>query len=131
VSFPFFVASLLSAPGNELPLYFRVFHARVPSVYFIGLCQPLGPIMPIAEAQAKLVAAHLTGDYGLPPASEMEAVTSRERERVRRRFGNSARHTMQLDFDDYLAELAEETRVGTERARRARSLRAHGGPGRA
>lgn len=129
VSFPFFDPSFLSAPNNELALYYRVFHARVPSVYFIGLCQPLGPVMPIAEAQAKLVAAHLAGDYRLPELTAMEQHTARERERVRRRFGDSPRHTMQVDFDEYLAALAKEAALGRRRAQRSRSSGANGGPG--
>lgn len=117
ISFPFFDPAFLSAPDNELPLYLRVFHPRVPGVYFVGLCQPLGPLMPIAEAQAKLVAAELAGEYRLPPSDEMEAAARRERARVRRRFGDSQRHTMQLDFDQYLRDLARETEAGRKRAR--------------
>ncbi|HWA74119.1 MAG TPA: NAD(P)-binding domain-containing protein [Polyangiaceae bacterium] len=120
VSFPFFEPSFLSAPNNEFPLYFRIFHPRAPGVYFIGLCQPLGPIMPIAEAQAKLVAAHVAGDYALPGATLMENLTRRERERLRARFGDSPRHTMQLDFDEYLAALAGEAASGQKRAALAR-----------
>jgi hypothetical protein len=132
VSFPFFEPDFLSAPNNELPLYFRIFHARAPRVYFIGLCQPLGPIMPIAEAQAKLVAAHLAGEYALPSATLMETLTERERERLRARFGNSPRHTMQLDFDEYLAALAEEAASGRKRAARAqRGSATNIGPSRA
>jgi hypothetical protein len=130
VSFPFFEPSFLAAPENELPLYFRVFHPRAPSVYFIGLCQPLGPIMPIAEAQAKLVAAHLSNEYRLPTAGEMESVTRSEREQMRRRFGASPRHTMQLDFDEYLAALGKEVSEGRKRARRQPSSTTNGSPSR-
>lgn len=106
VSFPFFDPEFVSAPENELGLYLHVFHPDAPGVYFIGLCQPLGPIMPLAEAQAKLVAKHLTGEYELPLRGTMLIEVGAERERVRRRFGASPRHTMQVDFDDYLAQLA-------------------------
>jgi hypothetical protein len=98
-------------------------------VYFIGLCQPLGPIMPIAEAQAKLVAAHLAGEYHLPELAEMENRTERERERVRSRFGSSPRHTMQLDFDEYLSALAKEAAAGRRRAKLREGSAANGGPG--
>lgn len=108
VSFPFFERDFVAALDNELSLFLRVFHPHAPHLYFIGLCQPLGPIMPIAEAQAKLVAAHLRGDYSLPSVTAMQAASKRERERVRRRFGGSPRHTMQVDFDAYLDELARE-----------------------
>jgi dimethylaniline monooxygenase (N-oxide forming) len=119
VSFPFFEETFVAAPDNELPLYFRVFHPQTPGLYFIGLCQPLGPIMPIAEAQAKLVAEHLAGDYALPDSATMQQVAARERERVLLRYGNSPRHTMQVDFDEYLSELVRERQAG--RRRRSKS----------
>jgi dimethylaniline monooxygenase (N-oxide forming) len=108
ISFPFFADAFLAAPNNELPLYLRIFHSQHQGLYFIGFCQPLGPIMPIAEAQAKLVAAHLAGEYCLPRSSIMERACADERARMRRRFGDSPRHTMQVDFDDYLALLERE-----------------------
>jgi dimethylaniline monooxygenase (N-oxide forming) len=43
----------------------------------------------------------------------------RERERMFKRYVKSKRHTMQVDFDDYLLELRRELRRGAERARRA------------
>lgn len=123
VTFPFFDPEFISAPDNELPLYLRVFHPARPGVYFIGLAQPLGPIMPIAEAQAKLVAAHLSGRYALPSVPEMQRAAWRERMAVRERFGASARHTMQIDFDEYLRALADERAVGERRPRRSRPAR--------
>jgi len=118
VSFPFFDETFLSAPSNELPLYFRVFPPSIRGLYFIGLAQPLGPIFPIAEAQAKLVAAELSGAYALPSEQELARLTAQQRERVRRRFGASPRHTMQLDFDEYLLELERERRRGERRAQK-------------
>ena len=39
-----------------------------PGLYFIGLLQPLGAIMPIAEAQSEWIADVLEGKVGLPDA---------------------------------------------------------------
>jgi hypothetical protein len=47
----------------------------------------------------------------------MRADISRERARMFKRYVASKRHTMQVDFDDYLADLAKERRRGAERAR--------------
>ena len=119
VSFPFFDSALISAPGNDLPLFKRVFHPEIATVFFIGLAQPLGAVMPVAEKQSKWVAAHLVGGY-LPPARpEMRKDIARERARLRRRFVASPRHTMEVDFDDYLHEVDVEWARGEERARRA------------
>ncbi len=123
VSFPFFDEGLISAPDNDLPLFRRVFHPAIASVFFIGLLQPLGAIMPLAEAQSEWVADYLSGAYALPPAHELRADVERERRRMFKRYVASKRHTMQVDFDDYLVALAKERRRGAERARsmRARS----------
>jgi hypothetical protein len=121
VTFPFFDEGFLSAPDNDLPLYRRVFHPGVRSVFFIGLLQPLGAIMPLAEAQGGWVAEYLRGDYALPPTPELRHDMQRERERMFKRYVASKRHTMQVDYDDYLLDLDRELRRGRVRAGRAGS----------
>jgi dimethylaniline monooxygenase (N-oxide forming) len=120
VTFPFFDPEFVSARDNELPLFHRVFHPAYPQLTFIGLLQPLGAIMPLAEAQAKWVAKHLLGKYVLPPRAEMEAHIAQELRAMRARYVRSKRHTMQVDFDDYLRDLAREIRRGEKRAREER-----------
>ncbi len=120
VTFPFFDACLVSAPDNELPLFLRCFHLEHRGLMFAGLAQPLGAIMPLVEAQGRLFARYLSGDYELPDPSEMRRRTEREREQVRRRFVATHRHTMQVDFDRYLDDLARETRAGYQRSGRKR-----------
>ena len=116
VSFPFFDPDFVSASDNELPLFLRVFHPAHPQLMFIGLLQPLGAIMPLAEAQGKWVAKYLQGRYVLPPRTEMEAHIERDLRAMRARYVRSKRHTMQVDFDDYLRDLAREIRRGEKRA---------------
>ena len=60
--------SLISAPDNEIPLYRRVVSPDHPGLYFIGLLQPLGAIMPLAEAQSEWIADVLEGKVELPSA---------------------------------------------------------------
>ena len=121
VTFPFFDPGFISAPDNELALYRRVFKPGVDNLFFIALLQPLGPTMPLAEAQGRWIAAYLRGEYHLPPVGEMEADMRSERERMRRRYVASKRHTMEVDFDDYLFALRRERRAGAQRARAAGS----------
>jgi dimethylaniline monooxygenase (N-oxide forming) len=116
VTFPFFDEDFISAPENDLPLFRRVFHPDVEGVYFIALLQPLGATMPLAEAQAAWVCDHLSGRYALPPRAEMLEDIERERRTMFRRYVPSKRHTMQVDFDDYLYELRRERRRGERRA---------------
>jgi cation diffusion facilitator CzcD-associated flavoprotein CzcO len=116
VTFPFFDEDFISAPDNDLPLFRRVFKPGIDNVFFIGLLQPLGAIMPLAEAQGRWIAAYLRGEYHLPSLDRMEADIRRERDRMFKRYVASKRHTMEVDFDDYLYELEKELAAGARRA---------------
>jgi dimethylaniline monooxygenase (N-oxide forming) len=117
ISFPFFDEDLIAAPDNRIELYQRVFHPDIPDVFFIGLLQPLGAIMPLAEAQAAWVGDYLVGDYALPAHAAMHADIDAEQAAMRARYVASKRHTIQVDYDDYLHALAKERRAGGARAR--------------
>jgi dimethylaniline monooxygenase (N-oxide forming) len=121
MTFPFFDEHFLSAPDNSLPLYQRVFPPAIPNLAFIGLVQPLGAVMPIAERQSVLVAEQIAGRYTLPARSAMLADIERERQAIAERYVSSVRHTVQVDFDEYMAELDRELRRGAARARSRRS----------
>jgi cation diffusion facilitator CzcD-associated flavoprotein CzcO len=118
IAFPFFDEDFISAPDNHIELFRRVFHPDVPNVFFIGLLQPLGAIMPIAEAQGAWVGDYLTGDYRLPDPARVRADIAADQAAMRKRYVASKRHTIQVDFDDYLYALAKERAAGAERARR-------------
>jgi dimethylaniline monooxygenase (N-oxide forming) len=120
VTFPFFDPGYVSAPNNELALFLRCFHLEHRGLMFAGMAQPLGAIMPLVEAQGRLFAAYLSGDYELPEPSEMRRRTHAEREHVRRRFVATRRHTMQVDFDRYLADVYREIRAGKNRTGKRR-----------
>lgn len=55
VGFPFLDKSVLEVEDNRVPLYKHVFppHLEKPTLAVIGLIQPLGPIMPTSELQAR------------------------------------------------------------------------------
>jgi cation diffusion facilitator CzcD-associated flavoprotein CzcO len=117
VTFPFFDEDFISAPDNDLPLFRRVFKPGFDNLFFVGLLQPLGAVMPLAEAQGRWIASYLRGEYALPAPGELEADISREREAMFKRYVSSKRHTMQVDFEDYMASLDREIQAGTQRAR--------------
>ncbi len=119
ISFPFLQDGLIDAPDNELVLYKRIFPLDQPRLYFVGFVQPWGAIMPIAEAQSRIVADHLLGAYALPSREQMSRDMTAMLARQRRRYVASKRHTIQVDFSNHMVELADEARAG---ARRARSL---------
>jgi dimethylaniline monooxygenase (N-oxide forming) len=108
MTFPFFDPEVVSAPDNRLPLYRRVVSVERPGLYFIGFIQPLGPIMPLAEAQCEWVADLLAGRASLPPAEEMKREIAIEEGKMRKRFVASKRHTVEVDFYPYLREIRRE-----------------------
>jgi len=116
VTFPFLDPAIASAPDNDLPLFMRCWKPGLDDLCFIGLCQPLGAIMPIAEAQGKWLAETVTGRYRLPPEPAMQAAIAHDRLAMHRRYVRSARHTMQVDFDEYLWRLGRERKAGAVRA---------------
>jgi cation diffusion facilitator CzcD-associated flavoprotein CzcO len=116
VDFPFFRPEVVSAPNNHLPLFCRVFHPHYPDMFFLGLLQPLGAIMPLAELQSEWIADYLVGEYALPSVEEMEAAIHREREAMRQRYGDAPRHTMQVDFAPYVRLVNKERKRGASRA---------------
>lgn len=119
VTFPFFSEDLISAPDNHIELFRRVWHPDHANLAFVGLLQPLGAIMPLAEAQGRWIASYLRGEYRLPTRLEMLDDIRRDMAAMAKRYVSSKRHTIQVDFDDYLWHLAKEERAGAERARAA------------
>jgi len=91
-----------------VPLYRRVVPAEQRGLYFIGFIQPLGPIMPIAEAQSEWVADLLAGRASLPSAAEMRSEIDGYERKMRKRFVASKRHTIEVDFHPYLREIRRE-----------------------
>jgi dimethylaniline monooxygenase (N-oxide forming) len=116
VTFPFFDEHFLSAPDNDLPLYKRVFKPGIDNLFFVALLQPLGATMPLAEAQGRWIASYLRGEYHLPSEAEMRRSIDRDRERMFKRYVASKRHTMQVDFDNYLYDVGQEMNAGSKRA---------------
>jgi hypothetical protein len=73
--------------------------------------------MPLAEAQGAWVGDHLLGDYALPAPADVRADIAADQAAMRARYVASKRHTIQVDYDDYLRALAKERREGGARAR--------------
>ncbi|UAC01896.1 NAD(P)-binding domain-containing protein [Dactylosporangium vinaceum] len=106
----------LPSVTDALPLYRRIFHLDSHGLFFVGLMQSTGAAFPIVEAQARLVAAFLSGRYALPSPAEQRADCERHLRRARDRWGER-RPAMRIDFDEYLAEAAAELEAGHRRAR--------------
>ncbi len=112
ISFPFFDRDIVDPLNNEVSLYQRVVHPNYSNLFFIGLVQPWGAIMPLAESQSQWVAELLTGKSGLPNRETMLAEIQRYRIGVAKRYTKSPRHTIQVDFYPYQDVLTKTTRRG-------------------
>jgi dimethylaniline monooxygenase (N-oxide forming) len=108
ITFPFLAPQVFEAVDNRMPLYRRVASADHPGLYFIGFIQPLGPIMPIAEAQSEWVADLIQDRAALPSVSEMRSEIADHERAMRKRFVASKRHTIEVDFHPYLREIRRE-----------------------
>ncbi|XP_053105805.1 dimethylaniline monooxygenase [N-oxide-forming] 2-like isoform X1 [Hemicordylus capensis] len=108
IVFPFLEESVIKVEDNRVPLYKHVFppHLEKPTMAVIGLIQPLGPIMPTSELQARWATRVFKGLSVLPPESTMVADTVRRNEKRIKWFGTSRSQSIQTDFIEYLDELA-------------------------
>ncbi len=116
ITFPFFDEDFVSAPDNHIELFRRVFYPGYADMAFIGLLQPLGSVMPLAEAQGAWLVDYLRGRYALPAQGELVADIRSDQQAMHKRYLASKRHTIQVDFEDYLWRLDKERKLGAERA---------------
>ncbi len=117
VTIPFLSERWTGEDTEKLLLYRRVFHLDDPTLMFVGLMQSTGAALPIVEAQSKLAAAYLGGNYALPSASEQHKSAEASLAAATKRWGQS-RPAMRVDFDRFVAELPREVKAGAKRARR-------------
>jgi NADH dehydrogenase FAD-containing subunit len=112
VSFPFLkhISAFDVEESNHIELYRRVIHPEYRNLFFMSLIQPLGAIMPLAEVQAKWVAQLIKGTCKLPPKIEMEMAIKQDSEKLKRRYKESKRHTLQVDFHPYKESIEREIR---------------------
>ncbi len=117
VTFPFFKEGFFNVEHtNDLQLYRRVVHPDFPGLYFVGLVQPLGAIMPLAETQAVWLAKLIRGECRLPDRAAMLRSIDEEAAKNHRRYnpsGNrlSPRHTLQVDFYPYKQSIEREMKA--------------------
>ena len=118
MKFPFFDdPALVPDTDHRLPLFKRMMNPSIPNLFYMGLAQPLPTLVNFAEQQSKLVAAYLTGSYLPPSPEEMSRVTARDEELHLGQYYKAPRHTIQVDFNVYCADLMKELAAGEKRAK--------------
>ena len=108
IRFPFLSEEIANPDHNSVRLYRNVVHPERNGLYFIGLVQPLGAVMPISEAQSEWVARLLAGRAALPDRATMEQRIDEDKRKLGKRYVTSDRHTIQVDFYPYLETVQKE-----------------------
>jgi len=88
-----------------VPLWNRTVLPGVDNLFFVGLYQPLGSIMQPAELQGRIVGEYLAGRLEFPEEARMRADIQAEQRAMQRRYLDSPRHTMQVDFGPFMHRL--------------------------
>ena len=88
---------------------------------FVGLLQPLGAIMPLPRRRGSGSPTTCAASTRCRRPPSCASDIRRDQAAMRKRYVASKRHTIQVDFDDYLHALQRERRAGAQRARAAAS----------
>ena len=115
ISFPFLDDVPVSAADHHIRLYRRIVPPKRSGLYFIGLVQPIGAVMPIAEIQSEWVADLLQDRAILPPERQMNREIARYTSATTKRYGRSAKYAIQVDFLSYLREIRRARKMGARR----------------
>ncbi|MEE2641414.1 MAG: NAD(P)-binding domain-containing protein [Planctomycetota bacterium] len=108
IRFPFLDSGVIRTTGNEVPLYKRVIHPEQKGLFFAGLIQPWGPLMPLAEIQSEWIGDLLEQKARLPAPEQMRLAIRKERATLSRRYVKSSRHTIQVDYFPYLLDIQRQ-----------------------
>ena len=103
VEFPFLPAGLPARIGGALALYRLVFPPGVGGLAFAGLTRVHGPVFPVAELQARWIAAVFSGRAGLPSPETMRAEIEVRLARARAANDDVFPHVELLPYLDDLA----------------------------
>ncbi|KAF9102274.1 Cyclopentanone 1,2-monooxygenase (CPMO) [Mortierella sp. AM989] len=100
-----------SGEDNQVWTWNYMVPPRHPNMAFIGLFQPVGAIMPIAELQCRFLVRTLVGKLDpLPSEERMDEEIRERREYLLKRYDDAPRHTIQVDYVPYCDQLAK--RIG-------------------
>ncbi|PAV88177.1 hypothetical protein WR25_19751 [Diploscapter pachys] len=105
--FPFIDKDILDIQNHEVPLYKYVFPVDNSSISVIGLIQPIGSIAPISEIQCRWTVKIFTDQITLPSKANMIKDIEKKKKVMKRRYFDSLKHTIQVDYIKYMDEIAD------------------------
>ncbi|ETN73901.1 Flavin-binding monooxygenase-like protein [Necator americanus] len=104
--FPYLDRKILHIEHHEVPLYKFVFPPNNDNLAVIGMIQPIGSIVPISEMQARWVIQVFLGKVALPSKQAMLDDIAEKRVQMKRRYFQSEKHTIQVDYVKYMDEIS-------------------------
>lgn len=109
IKFPFLDKTVLSTDDNRIDLYKYSIppHLKHPTLALVGLIQPLGPIFPVSEMQCRWFMQLQTGKLKLPSVDQIRKEIAFKNEANAKRYVESTRHTVQVDWIPFMDELAD------------------------
>jgi cation diffusion facilitator CzcD-associated flavoprotein CzcO len=115
-AFPFLPEQITRWDTTRTPtLYLKMMHPTIPSLFFIGLFQPLGCIWRLADYQSRIAALQLSGRLNRPPGIDNRI--HHEVARPRHHVEHSPRHAIEVDYHTFRRELLNELRRDSSSAR--------------
>ncbi|CAD5120537.1 DgyrCDS9103 [Dimorphilus gyrociliatus] len=108
--FPFLENGVINVENNKVNLFKYAFPPDLshPTIAVIGCIQPLGAINPIAELQTRWAARVFNGSTKLPSKAAMWENIREKQAAMAKRYFNSQRHTIQVDWIPFMDEVAEQ-----------------------
>ncbi|KAE8610765.1 hypothetical protein XENTR_v10012235 [Xenopus tropicalis] len=112
-SFPFLDASVIKIDSSRTYLYKNIIPPNLEkaTLGILGLIQPLGPIMPTAELQARWITRIFKGLCRFPPKNEVMDDIEKDRKIFIKRYGTTRENRLQVEFIEYLDSLASDIGV--------------------
>lgn len=108
IRFPFLDSNIVNTEENQVELFKNVIQPFHPGLFFVGLVQPWGPLMPLSEIQSEWIGDLLEQKAKLPTAEQMVRSIELQRKNMQKRYVKSSRHTIQVDFYPYLADIGKQ-----------------------
>ncbi|VDK82540.1 unnamed protein product [Litomosoides sigmodontis] len=102
--------NLIPVIDNDVDLYLNMYPPQLSSkntLAVIGLVQPVGSIMPVSEMQSRLYCQVLLGNCKLPGMEKMKKDIKKKKAIMAKKFVNSRRHTIEIEYASYMDEIAE------------------------
>jgi len=106
ITHPFFDKNFIDYSEGEVPLWLRMMHPTIESLFFIGLFQPLGCIWPGSELQSKIMARELSGKWHRP--KNINKLIEQEIKHPDFHQINTPRHTITVDFHRFKNRLLKQ-----------------------